>query len=113
MRWSPRRLNSSFEGCRKVLPVTVGVLRLTLFIPESGSLKGKRRVLRSLKDRLRSQFNVSVAEVDYQDLWQKAEVAVALVSSDREHADKVLQTILGKVESWHLAEVVNVEMEIL
>ena len=93
--------------------MTIGVLRLTFFIPESGSLKGKRRVLRSIKDRLRSQFNVSVAEVDYQDLWQKAEIAVALVASDREYANKVLQKILNKVESWRLAEVVNVEMEIL
>jgi uncharacterized protein YlxP (DUF503 family) len=93
--------------------VTVGILRLTLFIPESGSLKGKRRVLRSIKDRLRAQFNVSVAEVDHQNLWQKTEVAVALVASDREYADKVLQKILNKVESWRLAEIVDVEMEIL
>jgi uncharacterized protein YlxP (DUF503 family) len=76
-------------------------------------LKGKRRVLRSIKDRIRSQFNVSVAEIDYQDLWQKSEIAVALVAKDKEYADKVLQTILNKVESWRLAEVVDVEMEIL
>ena len=93
--------------------MTVGILRLTLFIPESGSLKEKRRVLRSIKDRLRAQFNVSVAEVDHQNLWQKTEVAVALVASDREYADRVLQKILNKVESWRLAEIVDVEMEIL
>ena len=93
--------------------MTVGILRLTLFIPESGSLKEKRRVLRSIKDRLRAQFNVSVAEVDHQNLWQKTEVAVALVASDREYADKVLQKILNRVESWRLAEIVDVEMEIL
>ena len=93
--------------------MVIGVLRLTLYLPESGSLKGKRRILRSIKDRLCSQFNVSVAEVDYQDLWQKAELAVALAATDREYADKVLQTILGKVESWHLAEIIDVEVEIL
>ncbi len=93
--------------------MVIGVLRLTLYLPESGSLKGKRRVLRSLKDRLRSQFNVSVAEVDHQNLWQKSEVAVAIAATDRDYADKVLQTILGKVESWRLAEVVDVEMEII
>jgi uncharacterized protein YlxP (DUF503 family) len=93
--------------------VNIGVLRLTFYIPESGSLKGKRRVLRSLKDRLRSQFNVSIAEIGHQDLWQKAEIAVALVASDREYADKVLQTILNKVETWRLAELIKVEMEIL
>ena len=93
--------------------MVIGVLRITLFLSESGSLKGKRRILRSIKDRLRSQFNVSVAEVGYQDLWQKAELAVALAATDREFADRVLQTILGKVESWRLAEVIDVEVEIL
>ena len=93
--------------------MVIGVLRLTLHLPESGSLKGKRRILRSIKDRLRSQFNVSVAEVDYQNLWQKAEIAVALAATDREYADKVLQTILNKVESWRLAEIIDVQVEIL
>lgn len=93
--------------------MVVGVLTLSLHIPESGSLKSKRRVLRSLKDRLRSGFNVSVAEVGSQDLWQRSEVAVALVATDRDHADRQLQTILGKVESWRLAEVIDVHLEII
>jgi uncharacterized protein YlxP (DUF503 family) len=96
-----------------VASVIVGVLRLTLLIPESGSLKGKRRVLRSLKDRLRSQFNVSVAETGSHDLWQRAEVGVALVSRDREYAARVLQKILNRIDSWRLVEVIDVEMEIL
>ena len=93
--------------------MVIGVLRLTLFLSESSSLKGKRRILKSIKDRLRSQFNVSVAEVDYQDLWQKAELAIALAATDRKYADKVLQTILGKVESWHIAEIIDVQVEII
>jgi uncharacterized protein YlxP (DUF503 family) len=93
--------------------VVVGVLKLTLYIPESGSLKGKRRVLRSLKDRLRSQFNVSVSEVDHQNLWQKSTVAVALVTGDRKHADRSLQGILNRIESYRIVEVVGVEVEIL
>ncbi len=93
--------------------LVIGVLKLSLYIPESGSLKGKRKVIKSLKDRLRSQFNVSVSEVDKQDLWQRADVAVVIVSPDRVHVDRVLQTILGKVESWRLAEVIEVEMEII
>jgi len=91
----------------------IGILKLTLYIPESGSLKGKRRVLRSLKDRLKNQFNVSVAEVDHHDLWQKATVAVALVTTDRRHADESLQKILNKVESWGLAEIIDISTEIL
>lgn len=93
--------------------MVIGVLRLTLFLSESGSLKEKRRILRSIKDRLRSQFNVSVAEVNYQDLWQKAELAIAIAATDSQYADKVLQTILGKVESWRLAEVIDVQVEII
>ncbi len=91
----------------------IGILKLTLYIPESGSLKSKRRVLRSLKDRLKNQFNVSVAEVDHHDLWQKATVAVALVTRDRRHADESLQKILNKVESWGLAEIIDISTEIL
>jgi uncharacterized protein YlxP (DUF503 family) len=82
-------------------------------MPENGSLKGKRRVLRSVKDRLRSQFNVSVAEVEFQDLWQKAGLAVVIVSPDRNYADGALQKILNKVDSWNLAELMDVEMEII
>jgi len=93
--------------------VVIGTLKVTLYIPESGSLKSKRRVLRSIKDRLRSQFNVSVAEVEHHDLWQKTAIAVALVTKDRKHADQSLQKILNRIESYRLAEVIGVEREIL
>ncbi len=66
-----------------------------------------------MKDRLRSQFNVSVAEVEFQELWQKAGIAVVIVSPDRAYADGALQKILNKVESWRLAEVMDVEVEII
>jgi uncharacterized protein YlxP (DUF503 family) len=93
--------------------VIIGVLRFTLFIPESSSLKDKRRVLRSLKDRLRSQFNVSVAEIGGQDLWQRAHIGVVLASGDRQFAAQALQKILNRLDSWRLGEVLEVEMEIL
>lgn len=93
--------------------MVIGILRFNLYLPENGSLKGKRRVLRSLKDRLRSQFNVSVAEVEFQDLWQKAGIAVVTVSPDRAYADGMLQKILNKVDSWNLAELMDVEIEII
>ena len=93
--------------------MVIGILRFTLYLPENSSLKGKRRVLRSVKDRLRSQFNVSVAEVEFQDLWQKAGIAVVIVSPDRNYADGALQKILNKVDSWNLAELMDVEFEII
>jgi uncharacterized protein YlxP (DUF503 family) len=74
----------------------VGVLTLELRIEDSHSLKDKRHVVQSLKDRLRSKFNVAVAEIEYQDLWQRAAVAVVTVSSDRTHAERVLQSVEGE-----------------
>ena len=72
------------------MPV-VGVLTLEIHVEHSQSLKDKRQVVRSLKDRLRERFNVSVAEVDYLDSWQHAAVSVATVANDRVFAEKILQ----------------------
>jgi uncharacterized protein YlxP (DUF503 family) len=62
-------------------------------VENSHSLKDKRHVVKSLKERLRHKHNVSVAEIDYQDLWQRALVAVVTVSADHSHAEQVLQTV--------------------
>jgi uncharacterized protein YlxP (DUF503 family) len=72
---------------------TVGVLTLELHLDGAHSLKDKRQTVKSLKDRLRSKFNVAVAEIDYQDLWQRALVAAVTVSSDHAHAEQVLQSV--------------------
>jgi uncharacterized protein YlxP (DUF503 family) len=69
----------------------VGVLTLELRFEYAHSLKEKRHVVQSLKDRLCHRFNVAVAEIDFQDLWQRAAIAVVTVSSDRENAEKVLR----------------------
>jgi len=69
---------------------SIGVLTLELRFDYAHSLKEKRHVVQSLKDRLRHKFNVAVAEIDYQDLWQRSAIAVVTVSSDRENAEKVL-----------------------
>jgi len=71
----------------------IGVLTLELRLENSRSLKDKRHVVQSLKDRLRSRFNVAVAEIDYQDAWQRAAVAAVTVSSDHVHAEKVLRSV--------------------
>jgi uncharacterized protein YlxP (DUF503 family) len=72
---------------------TVGVLTLELHLDGAHSLKDKRHTVKSLKDRLRSKFNVAVAEIDYQDLWQRALVAAVTVSNDRTRAEQVLQLV--------------------
>jgi len=71
----------------------IGVLTLELRIDSSHSLKEKRHVVQSLKERLRHKFNISVAEIAHQDLWQRATVAAVTVSSDRENAEKVLRSV--------------------
>lgn len=71
----------------------IGVLTLELRIDSSHSLKEKRHVVQSLKERLRHKFNVSVAEIAHQDLWQRATVAAVTVSSERENAEKVLRSV--------------------
>lgn len=72
---------------------TVGVLTLELHLNHSHSLKDKRHVVQSLKDRLRRKFNVAVAEIDYQDLWQRAVLAAVTVSPDHNRAELVLQSV--------------------
>lgn len=75
----------------------VGVVRIELFIPQSRSLKDKRSVVHGVKDRLKA-LNASVAEVDGQDLWQRATIAVALVSGETAWLDKVIQDVRRIVE---------------
>ena len=72
---------------------TIGVLTLEIVLQNSHSLKDKRHVVKSLKDRLRAKFNVAVAEIDCQDLWQRGVVAAVTVSSARAFAEKVLQSV--------------------
>ena len=72
---------------------TIGVLTLELVLENSHSLKEKRHVVKSLQDRLRGKFNVAVAEIDYQDLWQRAVIAAVTISSDHVFAEKVLQSV--------------------
>ena len=91
--------------------MTVGIARITLFVPESHSLKEKRMVLRRVKDRVRNKFNVAVAEVDENDVWQRAVVGLALVGNDRRFVESALDEVVRFVRD--LAETTNVEREIL
>lgn len=91
----------------------VGVARLSLQIPESGSLKAKRQVLRRVTDRVKSRFNAAVAEVEDQDAWQKATIAVAVVGNDRRQVNEQLEKIIGFVEQMYVAPLLSREMELL
>ena len=74
--------------------MTVGILQITLNISDARSLKDKRRVIRSLKDRLRNRFNISIAEVGLQDYWQQADLAACMVGSDRKYVEGALTKLV-------------------
>jgi len=74
----------------------IGLLTLEIHIPDAQSLKDKRQVLRSLKDRLRGHFNVAVAELDFQDVWQSSVVGVVTLSNAEQHVEQSLQQVLDE-----------------
>ncbi len=90
----------------------IGVCTIDVHVPDSGSLKTKRQSLRSLKDRIRHTFNVSVAEVDNNDLWQKASLAVAAVSNDKSHLNKTLDHVLNMVRGVPELSLLDYHIEI-
>ena len=92
----------------------VGVCRIRVRLPENLSLKGKRRVLKSITSRVGGKFNVSVAEVDDHDLWQLATLGVACVSNSKQHANEVLSRVVDFIiDSRFDIEILDYEIEIL
>jgi uncharacterized protein YlxP (DUF503 family) len=85
----------------------VGVVRIELHLPASASLKDKRTVVRSLKERIRQRVHAAVAEVDHQDLWQRAALGVAVVSGEHRQVAEMLQSVRHLVDSTHGAELLD------
>ncbi len=79
----------------------VGVLRLTLHLPAPGSLKSKRHLVRSAIDRVKARFNVSIAEVDDNDLWQRSVVGVTAVGNDHSFVNETLDKVTHFIASMH------------
>ena len=90
----------------------VGTLKVQFFIPASRSLKDRRAVVNSLKERLRARCNVSVAEVDGEDLWQRATLGVAIVGGEHSHVAAQLDAAARLLESDPRAEVLDIEKDI-
>ena len=93
--------------------IIVGLCTVELFIPESQSLKDKRQVLLSLKDRLREKFNLSVAEVDGQDMWQKAVLGLACVANEGRYVNRLLDQALNLIRAVPAVEIVQSRIELL
>lgn len=91
----------------------IGTLTVVVYLAEGSSLKEKRQVIKSLIETTRRKFNVSIAEVDDNDLWQRATLGVACVANDAAHVHRVLDKVLDYIESSPLLSVGEVEMEML
>ena len=93
--------------------MVVGTLKIILHMHDNRSLKGKRKVVRSIVDKVKHKFNVSIAEVGSNDKWQRIELGVSAVGNDRRHIDSSLNNILGYVDTLYLAEIVDSSVEII
>ena len=94
--------------------MNVGVCKISLRLPENLSLKGKRRVVKSITTRVGNQFNVAIAEVDDQDLWQLATLGICCVSNNKRFTNEVLSKVVNFIAASRFeVEILNYEIEIL
>jgi len=99
---------------RQLAGMNVGVGKINLRLPENASLKGKRQVVKSIIGRVRSRFNVSVAEVGANGLWQLATIGVSYISNDRRHTNSVLSAVVDYITAGGFdAEMLDYEIEII
>ena len=93
--------------------MVIGTAIVDLYIPGTNSLKDKRRVVRSILDRIRSRYNVSAAEVGNQDKWQRLTVGLAWVSNEGGHACRSLQGVIHFLERLPEAEVIDYSVQLI
>lgn len=93
--------------------MTIGLLQMDFLIPGARSLKEKRRVLKSLKQLLHNRFNCSIAEIEFQEVWNRARLAACVVSDDSRHANEQLNEIARFAENKHDAELLDYRIEML
>ncbi len=93
--------------------MVVGLASIDVHLPESGSLKSKRQILRRIKDRVRNNFNVSIAEVGYNDLWQRTTLGVSVVANQRQFANQVLSGVVDLVSKTNGVQMLDYTIELL
>jgi len=92
----------------------IGICTLEFYLPGVASLKEKRSIIKPLQSRLRKTFNVSVAEVDYNDKWQSAKIAIAVVSNTRKHSHQMLHNVVEWIETnFPDAMIVDQDIELI
>ena len=93
--------------------MNVALCVIQIHLPAVSSLKEKRQVLRSLKDRLRQHYNVSIAEIDHQDLWQRATLGIVGIAAARVPLEQTFSSIQGEVERKVPGEILSCDLEFL
>jgi uncharacterized protein len=93
--------------------MVVGICTIELYLPNNGSLKEKRQVLKSMKDRLKQRFNISIAEIEDQDLWQKTVIGMACVGNEKSHVHRTMDKALALIRGNPLVEIIGSRFEIV
>ena len=93
--------------------MVIGCCSIKFYLHGNNSLKGKRRVIRAIKDRLKNDFNVSVAEVGDQDVWQSLHIGISAVGSNRPYMDSLISKVVDAIDKMNLAQMVNCKTETL
>ena len=91
----------------------IGALRVEFYIPDNRSLKGKRRIVKSMVDRVRQRFNVSIAEVGANNDWQRIQLGITLVGNEKAYIDASLSKVLSYLESLYLAQLMSSKIEFI
>ncbi len=93
--------------------MVIGAMTIELFIHENQSLKGKRKIVKSIIGKVKSRFNVAIAEVEYNDKWQRIGLGVSAVGNDRGYIDSSLANVLSFIEYLCIAEIIDSRIEII
>ncbi|MCK5552855.1 MAG: DUF503 domain-containing protein [Deltaproteobacteria bacterium] len=91
----------------------VGICHLDVIIPENHSLKGKRQVIKKIIDRVRNRFNISIAEVGDNELWQRSQLGISLVGNDRRFVNSYLDRVINFIEAMNIVDIAHSELEII
>ena len=91
--------------------MVIGCCSIKFYLHENNSLKGKRRVVRAIKDRVKNDFNVSIAEVGDQDVWKNLHIGISAVGSDKPYMDGLLNKVVNAIDRMNLAEIVDYKIE--
>ena len=92
--------------------MVIGVTSIEIHIPESGSLKGKRHFLKRIKDKVRNKFNVSIAEVDHNDLWQRTTLGISVVANEKQFANQVLSQVVDLIGKENGVQILDYSIEL-